>query len=312
MSLKNFNDVYSYLRHTWFIYLVLSALLLIGCGEVEETVMEEPQPQEEVIPLEKVSEETPKVSEETPKVSEETPKNEKPMDQALTSFVGSDTEKPVEAPKPVPATPTQLAQYERQIEDLRTENTGLKEKIVKLDQENRGINARMTEVETKYAAEKLRADKADELAKNAALAPKTVEVSQRQSLVDRHVSSTSVSMSSYEDALKAFNSRRYDDAADGLKAIIASGDNDDLTNRAKYWLGESYFAKKKYKEALPFFQDALKFKHSEKKADAQFMIAQTYERLGNKTKAKEAYEKVVKDYPMSRNVKLAKERWAKL
>ena len=53
-------------------------------------------------------------------------------------------------------------------------------------------------------------------------------------------------------------------------------------------------------------------KNSEKKADAQFMIAQTYERLGDKIKAKAAYEKVVKDYPMSKNVKRAKARWANL
>ena len=42
------------------------------------------------------------------------------------------------------------------------------------------------------------------------------------------------------------------------------------------------------------------------------MIAQTYERLGDKIKAKAAYEKVVKDYPMSKNVKRAKARWANL
>jgi len=60
------------------------------------------------------------------------------------------------------------------------------------------------------------------------------------------------------------------------------------------------------------FQESLKQKNSEKKADAQFMIAQTYEHLGSKAKAKAAYEKVVKNYPMSKNVKRAKARWAKL
>ena len=80
-----------------------------------------------------------------------------------------------------------------------------------------------------------------------------------------------------------------------------------LLNRSIY-----RFDQKKYKEALPLFQETLKLKNSEKKADAQFMIAQTYERLGDKVKAKAAYEKVVKDYPMSKNVKRAKARWANL
>jgi tol-pal system protein YbgF len=121
----------------------------------------------------------------------------------------------------------------------------------------------------------------------------------------------SVSTSTYDDALKAFNSRKYTVAAKGFEAI-GRGTNSDLAKRATYWLGETYFAQKKYNEALPLFQETLKFKNSEKKADAQFMIARTYENLGSKAKAKAAYEKVVKNYPMSKNVKAAKARWAKL
>jgi TolA-binding protein len=111
--------------------------------------------------------------------------------------------------------------------------------------------------------------------------------------------------------MKAFKARKYDRAAKGFEAI-GRGTNDDLAKRATYWLGETYFAQKKYAEALPLFQETLKFKNSEKKADAQYMIARSYENLGSKAKAKAAYEKVVKNYPMSKNVKVAKARWAKL
>jgi tol-pal system protein YbgF len=227
------------------------------------------------------------------------------MEQALTNFIGVDTEKVVEAPKPAAVAPAQLAQYEKQIDDLRTENTGLKQKNAKLEQENRGINARISEVEAKYSAEKLRADKAEEVVKSAAQAPKVTEEKPMEQ-------SASSSQSSYDAALKAFNARKYDAAAKGFKSVIENGSSADVTSRAKYWLGESYFAQKKYKDALPLFQETLKHKNSEKKADAQFMIAQTYERLGDKAKAKAAYEKVVKDYPMSKNVKRAKARWANL
>ncbi|MGD1045702.1 MAG: tetratricopeptide repeat protein [Bacteroidota bacterium] len=286
MSLKNVGDLNSGLRHTWVVFLSLVAFLLIGCGGSEEATTETPSSQEAAKPL--------------GTAVQEKPKEVKPMEQALTNFIGVDTEKVVEAPKPAVIAPDQLAQYEKQIEDLRTENTGLKQKNVKLEQENRGINARISEVEAKSAAEKLRADKAEELAKNAVQAPKVVEEK-----------SAPVSASTYDNAMKAFNARKYDVAANGFEAV-GRGTNDDLAKRATYWLGETYFAQKKYKEALPLFQETLKFKNSEKKADAQFMIAQTYERLGNKVKAKAAYEKVVKDYPMSKNVKRAKARWAKL
>jgi tol-pal system protein YbgF len=298
MGLKNLFGNHSGLRYSWFVIIVLFAFLLIGCGSSDEATMEEPSQAQATNP--------------TVASDKEKPKDEQPMDQALTSFVGSDTEKPTEPIQvntPVVAPPTQLAQYEKQIEDLRIENTGLKQKIVKLEQENRDTNTRMGELEAKYAVEKMRADKADELSANIAIAPKTVAVRPVRVVEEPAVS---VSTETYDNSLKAFKARRYDSAVKGFKAIVDGGANDDLAKRATYWLGESYFAMKKYKEALPLFQETLNLKNSEKKADAQFMIAQTYERLGSKVKAKAAYEKVVKNYPMSKNVKRAKERWAKL
>ena len=292
MSLKNVGSLNSGLRHMLFVFLTLVAFLLVGCGGSEQVATETPNPQE---PAKQLG-----------TAEQEKPKEVKPMEQALTNFIGVDTGKVAEAPKPAEVAPAQLAQYEKQIEDLRTENTGLKQKNVKLEQENRGINARISEVEAKYTAEKLRADKAEESAKNAVQAPKVTE---EKPMVEN---SASGSPAAYDAALKAFNARKYDVAAKGFKGVVESGSNADVTSRAKYWLGESYFAQKKYKEALPLFQETLKHKNSEKKADAQFMIAQTYERLGDKVKAKAAYEKVVKDYPMSKNVKRAKARWANL
>ena len=286
MSLKNVSGLNSGLKYTWFVFLSLVAFLLIGCGGSEEATMQTPNPQDTT-------------TKSLGTVEQQKPKEVKPMDEALTNFIGADAGKVVEAPKPAVVAPAQLAQYEKQIEDLRTENTDLKQKNVKLEQENRGINARISDAEAKYAAEKLRADKVEESAKNTTQAPKAEE-------------EKPVSTSAYDVALKAFNSRKYDAAAKGFKAIVDDGSNADLTSRAKYWLGETYYAQKKYNEALPLFQESLKLKNSAKKADAQFMIAQTYDRLGNKVKAKAAYEKVVKDYPMSKNVKRAKARWAKL
>jgi len=272
-----------------FLVISLVAFLLIGCGGSEETTMETTTPQDTATPL--------------GTVEQAKPNEVKPMEEALTNFIGVDTEKVVEAPKPAVVPPAQLLQYEKQIEDLRIENTNLRQKALALEQENRGINARISDAEARYAAEKLRADKAEESAKSTVQMPKpVVEV----------ISAGPVSSSTYDDALRAFNSRKYDAAAKGFKAIVDDGSNASITARAKYWLGETYFAQKKYKDALPLFEATLKVKNSEKKADAQFMLAQTYDRLGNKAKAKAAYEKVVKDYPMSKNVKSAKARWAKL
>jgi tol-pal system protein YbgF len=282
MGLKKLIGSNSLRRHSWFIILVMFTFLLIGCGSSDEATMEESQAQG-VAPA--------AASEQ------EKPKEENSSDQALTSFIGADTEPLPEAPPPA-LSPAQLAQHEKQIEDLRTENTSLKQNIVKLEQENRNTNARLVEFDAKYASEKNRADSVEALTKTSDVGTK-------------NVINEEISPSTYDNAMKAFKARRYDVAAKSFEAIGRST-NDDLAKRATYWLGETYFAQKKYKEALPLFQETLKFKNSEKKADAQYMIARSYENLGSKAKAKAAYEKVVKNYPMSKNVKSAKARWAKL
>jgi len=292
MSLNNLIGSSSVRRHSWFIILVLFTFLLIGCGESEEATREETKAQG-VKPA--------AIGEQ------QKPKEENQSDQALTSFIGNETE-PAEAPPPAPAvSPTQLAQYEKQIEDLRTENTSLKQNIVKLEQENRSTNARMTEVDAKYAAQKHYADSLEMLANSSVVSkPKPIKnISDEENVFPP-------SQSTYDNAVKAFRARKYDSALKGFKAIVDGGGKDELVSRSTYWLGETYYAKKNYKEALPLFQEVLKIKNSEKKADAQFMIARTYENLGSKAKAKAAYEKVVKNYPMSKNVKAAKARWAKL
>jgi TolA-binding protein len=242
MGLKKFIGSSSLRRHSWFIILVLFTFLLNGCGETEEATKEESQAQG---------------VKSAAKAEQEKPKEENSSDQALTSFVGENNEQP-EAPPPTPAvSPTQLAQYEKQIEDLRTENTGLKQNIVKLEQENRSINARMTEVDAKYAAEKHRADSVD-MASKGVEAPRPVVV-----VVDEE-KTLPVSQSTYDNAMKAFKARKYDSALKGFRAIVDGGSDGELANRSKYWLGETYFAKKNYNEALPLFQEVIKIKNSEK------------------------------------------------
>lgn len=298
MALNYDRGAMSILRHGWLISLFVVAFIVGGCGGSEEATQEQKP------------EEGQKLGEQPQQQAQEQPKEEKPYDQALTSFIGADKkaeEKPAEKPA---VQPTPLGQYEKQIEDLRTENTSLKQKMVKLEQDNRTLTARLTDTETKLAVEKDRADRAEEAAKGVVAAAPTGPT--RGEMKPDEASTQPMSLSSYEDALKAFNSKKYDDAMKGFQGMLDGGVSDDLADNCKYWLGESNYAKRRYKDAMASFESVFKYKNSEKKADAQFMIAQCYERLGNKVKAKEAYEKVVKDYPMSRNVKKSKERWAKL
>jgi tol-pal system protein YbgF len=267
---------------------MFGASLLTGCGGSEEATQQE---QAE--------------GQQPAAVQPEGKKEQAPMDQALTNFVG---EKPPEKKpepaktEPAPTPAPQPSEMDKQLDELRTENTALKQKIVKLEQDGQVLNARLNEDEAKIAAEKDRADKAEEALKNASKAAPVPVVEEQKT----------APAGNYDDALKAFHDKKYDQAAQMFKTLLDGGVAENLADNCTYWIGESMYAKKHYNDAIAQFEAVLKFKSSEKKADAQYMMAQCLERTGKKVDAKAAYEKVVKDYPMSDLVKKAKARWAKL
>lgn len=277
------------LRNAVFVSLVLAFFAFSGCGGSEEATQQEGTSQK----------------------SDST--EAKPYDQALTNFVGEkqpDSTQKAET-KPV-QTQAQIAPFDdaqKQMEMLKADNTDLRQKNLKLEDDVQKLTARLNDSEAKYAAEKERADSAEEVAKSAAAQP-MAEVKKSESM--ETAMKSEIPMAEYEEALGAFKSKKYADAAASFQKMLDEKVPDEIADNCHYWIGESKFAQKKYKEASQEFEEVLKFKRSEKKGDAQFMIAQCYERTGNKAKAKEAFEKVVKDYPMSSNVKKAKERWARL
>lgn len=239
----------------------------------------------------------------------------KPYDQALTNFVGAQpsdtTQKPIVKPvQQTQASPSE--EFQKQMDALKTDNTDLRQKNLKLEDDVQKLTSRLNDSEAKYASEKQRADSLEEAAKMAmtVAAQPMAETKKTESMVTAE--RTDIPMAEYEDALGAFKSKQYADAAAAFQKMLDEKVPEAIADNCHYWIGESKYASKKYKDALQEFETVLNFKKSEKKGDAQFMIGQCYERMGDKVRAKEAFEKVVKDYPMSANVKKAKERWARL
>lgn len=275
------------MKRLGLLFMFSSMFFITGCGGSEETLEDE--------------EIHDGLAEEAPAQSSD--------QQALTSFIGA-------APKETPAVkqeqppPPPAVDYGKQLDELRAENTSLKQKIVKLEQDNRSLTARLSDTEAKLMAEKDRADRAVEAAKVVATTTRGSQVAPAETTPA--AKPVSVSMSAYNGGLGMFRKKDYDGTINTMKALLDGGISENLVDNCHYWMGESYYAKRQYSEALTHFQKVFDFKKSEKKADAQFMIAQSYERMGNKAKAKEAYEKVVKDFPTSGKVQRAKERWARL
>lgn len=197
------------------------------------------------------------------------------------AWIGCSSE---EAVKPeVVAPPPGPTAEQKKIDSLEAETISLKQKLVKFEQDNSTLNARLTDAEAKLKAE----------LEKATAVPKPPPAT-------------------YEGAQKAFQDKKYDEAIQMFQTLIDGAIPEEQADNCHYWIGESYFGKKEYKEAAKSFETVFQYKTSEKKADAQYMLGRCYEALGDKAKAKEAYEKVTKDYPTSDKVKKAKERWGRL
>jgi tol-pal system protein YbgF len=206
---------------------------------------------------------------------------------AILSWVGCSSEQAVRSEQT--AFTRAPSSEQRKIDSLETVNVTQKQKLVKFEQDNNMLNARLNDVEAKLKAE---LDKAAAAATPPPPPPAPT--------------------ATYEGAQKAFAEKKYDDAIQMFQALLDGGAPEDLADNCHYWIGESYFGKKEFQEAVKHFEMVLQYKISEKKGDAHFMLGRSYEMLGDKAKAKESYEKVVKDYPTNDNVKKAKERWGRL
>ena len=200
----------------------------------------------------------------------------------------------------------QIADQQKQMEDVQTENTSLRQRIVKLEQDNRNLEARLSEAEAKVMMERDRADKAEaDLAE--AMKPKT------KTKMPAEMPNVSADMpAGYADAWTAYSAHNYDDAIAKFEALLGANVTNTWADNCHYWIGECNYGKKQYAEAVKHFEMVMGYAGSEKIADAHFMMAQSYSLMGDKAKAKEHYETVVKDFPTSPRVELAKQRAGKM
>jgi tol-pal system protein YbgF len=206
----------------------------------------------------------------------------------LVTLIGCSSEEATRTEqKAMPAVPSKPSREQVKIDSLETENVTLKQKLVKFEQDNSTLNVRLSDVEAKLKAEIEKA-----IPPPQPVAPPIT--------------------ATYEAGQKAFGEKKYDDAIKIFQALLDGGIAEDQSDNCHYWIGESYFGKKEFGEAVKQLEAVLQYKTSEKKGDALFMLGRSFEILGDKAKAKEMFEKVVKDYPTNNNVKKAKEHWGRL
>ncbi|MER3523496.1 MAG: hypothetical protein C4326_05355 [Ignavibacteria bacterium] len=171
------------------------------------------------------------------------------------------------------------ARLEYRIDSVTNENRKLQQQLEAVSAENRNLIARNAELQNRL---------------NESMAqPRST------SMPKGEVSSLTPSSASYEVALAKFRRREYRAAIEDFTALLNAGINNDLADNCHYWIGEAYFAQKKFNDAIQRFEVVLGMTGSDKADDAQFMIGNCYLQLGRKNEARQAFQRLLSDYPDS-------------
>ena len=102
----------------------------------------------------------------------------------------------------------------------------------------------------------------------------------------------------YHDAMKKLQDGDNAGAERGFKAFLQSHSKHALAGNAQYWLGESYYARKDYQNAMTAFAEGYKaYKASPKGPDNLLKLGITLAVMGRKADACQVFAKFSQDYP---------------
>ena len=208
-----------------------------------------------------------------------------------------------ETPRQNPSQPNASEIMRREVLRARQENDSLKAQLARQQQDNRTVTARAAQLETENA--ELR----DKL--KAVPPPTPTPVYVAPSYNPPPTPRITDPNQAYQEGLNLFHSRKYGEAENALQSILDAGGST-LEDHCHYWIGECEYAQKNYQGAIEHFQKVFSFNRSSKKDDAQMMLANSYYAMGNKTRAKEEYQKLIEKFPASPYAKSAKAKLSKI
>ncbi|MBN1480463.1 tetratricopeptide repeat protein [candidate division KSB1 bacterium] len=103
----------------------------------------------------------------------------------------------------------------------------------------------------------------------------------------------------YDEALRLYNSRRYNEGIAVFNQLLASGENNSLVDNCQYWKGECYYGMGNYEQAILEFQKVFAFPNSNKFDDAQLKLGLCYMQMNNYERARAEFNKLLREYPSS-------------
>ena len=120
-------------------------------------------------------------------------------------------------------------------------------------------------------------------------------------------------MQMYQAAYRDYQRGNYDLSIAGFREFIAKNPNSDLADNAAYWVGESLFSQKKYREAIEQFDSVVTtYPKSDKVPGALLKKGYSYISLGERAQGVVQLQYVVHEHPNTQEASLARQRLKQL
>ena len=103
----------------------------------------------------------------------------------------------------------------------------------------------------------------------------------------------------YEEGLANYYNKNYDEAISLFRHLLEEYPTHSLASNCQFWIGESMFRMGRFDDSVGELLKVLRFDRSLKKDDAIFYLGRAYLNVGSGQKAKNAFNRLVNDYPTS-------------
>jgi tol-pal system protein YbgF len=110
-----------------------------------------------------------------------------------------------------------------------------------------------------------------------------------------------------------FKEKRYAEARQKFDTFIREFPKNPLVPNSYYWIGESYYAEKKYEDAILSYETVIKKYSNDNKVKAA-MLKQGFAfiELGDKKTGKVILERLIEKYPRSAEAEMAEKKIAEI
>ena len=120
-------------------------------------------------------------------------------------------------------------------------------------------------------------------------------------------------MQTYQAAYRDYQRGNFDLAIEGFRDFLATSANSDLADNASYWIGESLFSQKKYREAIGQFDAVVnKYPKSDKVPGALLKKGYAYINVGERAQGVVQLQYVLHEHPKSQEASLARQKLKQL